>query len=431
MVIDYSLTINRFTELDAYPLSKIDHQVHELAKCKLFSTLDLKSAYYQIPLDPKDRVYTAFEANGKLYQYRRLPFGVTNGVSAFQRIIDGIISQSSLQWTYAYLHNITVGGTSKADHDQNLKRFLDTTSQLNLTFNEAKSVVAVPQIDILGYRVSQGLVKPDLERLRPLMELPVPQNHRELKRCLGMFAYYAQWIKNYSGKVKPLTIKSVAFPLSHDALAAFERLRSELLNTCLGCIDEREPFTVECDASDFAIAATLNQNGKPVAFMSRTLSKTECNYPTVKKETTSIIEAVRKWDHFLYGKPFTLITDQRSLAFTFGSSCRGKIKNAKIQAWRAKLGMYTYHVQHSPGSENAAADALSRVCGAIGRPADLSGLHESLGHPGITRFLHFICSKNLTFSIEEVRQTCAQCTTCSASKPRFYQPPQNKLIRAT
>ena len=130
----------------------------------------------------------------------------------------------------------------------NLKRFLDAASQLNLTFNEAKSVVAVPQIDILGYWVSHGLVKPDPERLRPLMELPVPQNHRELKRCLGMFAYYARWIKNYyarwiknySGKVKPLAIKSVAFPLSHDAFAAFEQLRSELLNACLGCIGERK-----------------------------------------------------------------------------------------------------------------------------------------------------------------------------------------------
>jgi len=87
------------------------------------------------------------------------------------------------------------------------------------------------------------------------MELPVPQNHQELKRCLGTFAY-ARWIKNYSGKVNPLTIKSVAFPLSHDALAAFEQLRSELLNACLGCIGKREPFAVECDASDFAIAAT-------------------------------------------------------------------------------------------------------------------------------------------------------------------------------
>jgi len=331
MVIDYSQIINRFTELDAYPLPKTDHQVHEVTKCKLFSTLDLKSAYYQIPLDPKDRVYTAFEANRKIYQYQRLPFGVTNGVSAFQRIIDSIISQSGLQRTYAYLDNITIGGTSKAEHDQNLQRFLEAASQFNLTY-EAKSVVAVPQIDTLGYRVSHGLVKPDPERLHPLIELPVPQNHRELKRCLGMFAYYDRWIKNYSGKVEPLTIKSVSFPLSHDALAAFEQLRSELRNACLGCIDQREPFTVECDASDFAIAATINQKGRPVAFMSRTLSKTECNYPTVEKEASSIIEAVRKWGHFLYGKPFTLITDQRSLAFMFDKSCRGKIKNAKIQA---------------------------------------------------------------------------------------------------
>ena len=93
--------------------------------------------------------------------------------------------------------------------------------------------------------------------------------------------------------------------------------------------------------------------------------------------------------------------------------------------------MYTYHAQYCPGSENAAADALSRVCGAIGRPGDLSRLHESLGHPGIARFWHFIRSKNLPFSIEEVRQTCSQCTTCSALKPRFYQPPQNQFIRAT
>ena len=104
--------------------------MHELAKCILFSSLGVKSTY-QIPLEPKDRVNTAFEANGKLYQYRRLRFGATNGVSAFQRIIDGIICQRALQQTYAYLDNITIGGTSKADHDLNLKRLLNAASQLN------------------------------------------------------------------------------------------------------------------------------------------------------------------------------------------------------------------------------------------------------------------------------------------------------------
>ena len=151
MVIDYSQTINRFTGLDAYSLPRIDQQVNQLAKCKWFSTLDVKSAY-QVPLAAEDRSYTAFEADGKLYQYCRLPFGVTNGVSCFQRIIDSVIDDNDLKQTFAYLDNITIGGFDKADHDRNLKKFLDAASKINLTFNDAKSVVAVTEIDILGYR---------------------------------------------------------------------------------------------------------------------------------------------------------------------------------------------------------------------------------------------------------------------------------------
>ena len=102
------------------------------------------------------------------------------------------------------------------------------------------------------------------------------------------------------------------FPLQSDAVAAFESLRDELLRACLKCVDENEPFTVECDASDFAIAAVLSQGERPVAFMSRALSKSECNYPTVEKEAATIIEAVRKWARYLYSRLFTLITEQRS-----------------------------------------------------------------------------------------------------------------------
>jgi len=113
-------------------------------------------------------------------------------------------------------------------------------------------------------------------------------------------------------KIKPLTGRKMHFPLQSDAVTAFESLRKELLNACLKCIDENELFTVECDASDFAIAAVLSQGERPVAFISRTLSKSECNYPTVEKEAASIIEAVQKWGHYLHSRLFTLITDQHS-----------------------------------------------------------------------------------------------------------------------
>ena len=97
-------------------------------------------------------------------------------------------------------------------------------------------------------------MSPDPERFRPLIELPIPKSSKELKRCLGMFAYYARWIHNFSGKIKPLTAGKMHFPLQSDAVTAFESLRKELLSACLKRIDENETFTVECNASDFAIA---------------------------------------------------------------------------------------------------------------------------------------------------------------------------------
>ena len=430
MVVDYSQTINRFTHLDAYPLPKIDHQINSIAKCKIYSTLDLKSAYYQIPLLPDDRPMTGFEANGKLYQYCRLPFGVTNGVSVFQRTIDNLIAAHKLENTYAYLDNITVVGKDQKSHDANLEALMNAADKCGLTFNKSKSVFSVEVIDILGYRVSHGHIKPDPERLRPLIELPIPRNTKELKRCMGMFAYYARWIPNFSEKIKVLSMTK-EFPLVSEATKTFDRLRQSLVNACLRFIDEDEHFTVECDASDFAIAATLNQKGRPVAFMSRTLSPSELRYPSVEKEATSIIEAVRRWGHYLHGKTFTLVTDQKSLSYMLDQKRKGKIKNAKIQSWRVELGTFSYNVVYRPGDQNLAPDALSRIIATSHSCLNLSKVHEYLGHPGVTRLYHFTRSKNLPYSISEIRSVCSQCKICAELKPQFFKKDSESLIKAT
>ena len=97
MCIDYSQTVNLFTELDAYPLTKIEFLVNELAKYRVFSTFDLRSAYYQILIAEKDRPFTALEACGKLWEFTRIPFGVTNGVPAFQRDMNNLIQAENLK----------------------------------------------------------------------------------------------------------------------------------------------------------------------------------------------------------------------------------------------------------------------------------------------------------------------------------------------
>ena len=108
LCIDYSQTINRYTYLDAYPMPRIDDQVYKIANYKVFSTLDLQSAYHQIPILCEDKKFTAFEATGKLYQFTRLPFGSTNAVAAFQREMDILIEENELEDAFAYLDNITI-----------------------------------------------------------------------------------------------------------------------------------------------------------------------------------------------------------------------------------------------------------------------------------------------------------------------------------
>ena len=129
-----------------------------------------------------------------------------------------------------------------------------------------------------------------------------------MQRLLGMFAYYSKWIPNFSEEAYVL-FKTTEFPLGEAELAAFERLKHLLKKASLQHIDESAPFTIECDASEHALGVTLNQNGKPVAFMTKMLSGSELHHSSVEKEASAVVEAVRKWSHLLQGRPFTIITD--------------------------------------------------------------------------------------------------------------------------
>ena len=112
--------------------------INNLAQYKVFSTFDLKSAYHQVPIKESDRKFTGFEANGRLYQFCRIPFGVTNGVAAFQRAMDNFVDEENLNDTFPYLDNITVAGRDQKEHDVNVQAFHEAVQRRNLTLNEGK-----------------------------------------------------------------------------------------------------------------------------------------------------------------------------------------------------------------------------------------------------------------------------------------------------
>ena len=430
LVIDYSQTINRFTYLDAYPLPSIEEIINKVSQAKFFSTIDLKSAYHQVPIRESEKQYTAFEANGRLYQFRRIPFGVTNGVAAFQRVVDGIILKEKLEGVFAYLDDVTICGNNKDQHDKNLIAFMTAANKYGLTLNNDKCAFSQTSIRLLGYLIENGTLKPDPDRLQPLLQFPVPTNSSSLKRCIGMFAHYAKWVPKFSEKVHPL-VNAKSFPLTAEAVSAFETLKNDISESVVSSVDLNSPFTVETDASDHAIAATLSQNDRPVAFFTRTLSNSELKHSAIEKEACAIVEALKKWRHYLLGRHFKLITDQRSLSYMFDHQHTSKIKNDKIQRWRLELSGYSYDIVYRPGVNNVAADSFSRMCGSTSNAQTLLQLHQNLCHPGVTRMFHWVRNRNLPFSLQEVKNITSSCNVCAEIKPRFENRIMGHIIKAT
>ena len=122
--------------------------------------------------------------------------------------MDRIVAEEQLKDTFPYLDDITVAGSNQEEHDPNVK----IVSKRNLTLNESKPLLLSSTINDLGYLIGNSVVRTDPERLCPLQELPPPTNVCSQRRVLGLFAYYARWISNFSEKIQQL-LKATTFPL--------------------------------------------------------------------------------------------------------------------------------------------------------------------------------------------------------------------------
>lgn len=434
MVIDYSETINLFTQLDAYPFTTVETTLNGIAENHYFSRIDLKSAYHQVPIKLEDRPFTAFQAGGGLYQFSRLAFGLTNAVPAFQRIMDEFVRNNGLKKTFPYLDDITICGTTREEHDANLHRFLEAASSANLVFNQDKCVFGVTQVCLLGHLIENGTKKPDPSRLAALTDFPIPKTTAQLRRLIGFFAYYAKWVPDYSNKIQPMLTaqRETTFPLAENVVDAIETLKLDIANATLAIPEPMAgQLVMETDASGTAIGAVLSQADRPIAFFSRTLSASERNQSTVEREAMAIVEAARKWNEYLHTFPTLIKTDQRAISFIYSRN-QSRIKNDKLARWRLELSQFHYDIIYRKGAENVSADTMSRSAATTKPATRLDELHDSLCHPGVTRCWEYVQRHNLPFSISEVREVTANCQTCQECKPKFFRPKlDGHLIKST
>lgn len=372
MVIDYR-KLNDVTIPDKYPIPNINDVLPQLSKSKLFSVIDLKSGFHQIPLREQDMQKTAFSVNNGKYEFTRLPFGLKNAPSIFQRALDDILREYIGKICFVYIDDIIIFAENEEDHLRNLNIVFETLELANMKVQLDKCEFLKKEVEFLGFIVSDSGIKTNPKRVEAINNFPPPRTLKELRSFLGMSNFYRRFIRDYAKIAKPLTIllrgeggrtskyasSKIKINLNEDAIIAFNNLKNALTSedVILAYPDFGKEFHLTTDASNYALGAVLSQDDRPIVLLSRTLQKSEEHYATNEKEMLAIIWALKSLRNYLYGSArMKIFTDHLPLTY----SLNNKNSNYKLKRWKAFLEDFNYELCYKPGSTNVVADALSR-----------------------------------------------------------------------
>lgn len=364
MCVDYR-ALNAITVKNRYPLPRIDELLDRLQGASVFTKLDLQSGYWQIRIKEEDVSKTAFRTRYGHYEWKVLPFGLTNAPATFQALMNRVFHPYMDQFVVVYLDDILVFSKTPEEHVRHLEAVLTVLEQNELYVGADKCAFGVPQVDFLGHVVSGAGVQPDGAKIQSVMVWPVPKTVREVRQFLGLTGYYRRFIQHYSGKALPLTELTkgnVSWQWGDAQQQAFEQLKHALATApVLALPDPTLPYQVYTDASQFALGAVLLQDqGKgqqPVAYLSRKLNEAERRYPIGDKEMLAIFYALQEWRCYLEGVQFTVNSDHLNHTW-FATKRELSRRQAKWSLW-----MESYYgpvdIKYKEGPKNL-SDPLSR-----------------------------------------------------------------------
>lgn len=362
-----SRRINALTKKDSYPMRDMKGIFHRLESAKYFSVIDLKDAYFQIPLKEECRDYTAFRTSKGLFRFKVCPFGLTNAPFTMCRLMDKVIGFDLEPQVFVYLDDIVVATKTLQEHFRLLRIVADRLKNAGLTISLDKSRFCRKKVNYLGYLLTNEGVSIDNSRIEPILNYCRPKNVKDVRRLLGLAGFYQRFIGNYSKIVAPITdlLKKgqMKFQWTEAAEESFQQLKSALVSAPILANPVFDlPFIIESDASDNAVGAALIQNidGEPriIAYFSKKLSSTQKRYASVEKECLGVLLAIEHFRHFVEGSKFKVVTDARSLLWLFTIGVESG--NSKLLRWALKIQSYDIELEYRKGKQNITADCLSR-----------------------------------------------------------------------
>lgn len=363
-VVDYR-KLNDNCQISNFPIPHIDDILDGLGGCKYFTTLDIKGAFHQIILDIESRDYTAFTAGHFQYRWVRMPMGLSEAPLTWQRAINTILADIIGRGVYIYLDDVIIYGKTSEEHNKTLFRVLNLLKHHNLQLKISKCIFFAKKFEYLGFIISELGISANPKKIEIIQNFPVPKTIKQVQSFLGILNYYRRFVRDFAKIAKPLTMlckQDLPFIWTENTQIAFDSLKRILIgDVVLKFPNFGEIFYVTTDASDVAIGGVLSQgelpNDRPIFFFSRTLNDCQRRYSTIQKELLAIVESIKAFRVYLYGRFFILITDHKPLCYLFN------MKDCGSRLFRQRLDLldYNFKILHRAGAQNSVADALSRI----------------------------------------------------------------------
>ncbi|KAH0808186.1 hypothetical protein GEV33_014604 [Tenebrio molitor] len=364
LCVDYR-ALNKKTEKQHYPLPRIDDQLDRLHGQLYYTSLDLSSGYYQVPMSTEAKSKTTFVTPDATYCFKRMSFGLANAPSVFQRLINVVLGSLRYDTALAYLDDIIIPSKDVNEGLVKLRKILDRFREANLTLRLDKCFFFMKNIDYLGFTISIDGITPGERKLKCVEKFPVPVDIHTTRSFLGLANYFRRFIKGYALITKPLTDllrKGCSFHWGELEQQAFDLIKGKLIERPILCVYNPKAYTeVHTDASSVGLAAVLLQKQedgslRPISYYSRKTTPEEAGYHSYELECLAIVVALEKYRVYLLGIPFVIKTDCNSLKLLANK----KELNPRIGRWFVKLSEFNYTLEYHKAQSNQVADSLSR-----------------------------------------------------------------------